>query len=136
MFARLPRKGIDMKHFTLARGSFTRYFFALTLALAVSIVARAQTEEWIHANPSSVVPHQLSAFTCDGVTSVNVRWLFSSSGYRVVQPPTVARVGQTIALDVRAEQYTGGILPAFFTFDKNFELGVLEPGTYTLDVKS
>jgi hypothetical protein len=125
-----------MNHVSLARGSFTRYFFALTLALAVSAVSRAQTEEWIHANPSSVVPHQLSAFTCDGVTSVNVRWLFSSSGYRVAQPPVVSRAGQTITLDVRAEEYTGGILPAFFTFEKNFELGVLEPGTYRLDVDS
>jgi hypothetical protein len=125
-----------MKHFTLARGSFTRYFFALTLALTVSIAARAQTDEWIHATPSSVVPHQLSAFTCDGVTSVNARWLFSSSGYRVAQPPVVSRAGQTITLDVRAEEYTGGILPAFFTFEKNFELGVLEPGTYRLDVDS
>jgi Domain of unknown function (DUF4214) len=120
-----------MRHATLAR-----FVFALTLALSAASAARAQSEEWIHATPTSVVPHQLSVFTCDGVTSVNVRWTFSSSGYRVVQPPVVERAGQSVTLDVRAEEYTGGILPAFFNFDKNFELGVLEPGTYTLDVSS
>jgi hypothetical protein len=125
-----------MKHVTLARSPFTRFIFALTLALIVSAVARAQAGEWIDATPSSVVPHQLSTFTCDGVTSVNVRWTFNNSGYRVVQPPVVARAGQTITLDVRAEESTGGIVPAFSNFDKTFELGVLEPGTYTLVVKS
>jgi hypothetical protein len=125
-----------MKHAALARGRFTRLVFALTLAVAAFVVTRARTDEWIHAMPSSVVPHQLSAFTCDGVTSVNVRWIFYSSGYRVVQPPVVSRAGQTITLDVRAEEFTGGILPALFNFDKNFELGALEPGAYTLDVTS
>jgi hypothetical protein len=125
-----------MKHVTLARSLFTRFIFALTLALTVSAVARAQAGEWVDATPSSVVPHQLSTFTCDGVTSVNVRWTFNNSGYRVVQPPLVARAGQTITLDVRAEESTGGIVPAFSNFDKTFELGVLEPGTYTLVVKS
>ena len=125
-----------MRHATSAHGPFARLVFALALALAASAALRAQTEEWIHATPSAVVPHQLSVFTCDGVTSVNARWLFSSSGYRVAQPSVVSRASQTVTLDVRAEEYTGGILPAFFSFDKNFELGVLEPGTYTLDVDS
>ena len=125
-----------MRHATPARSPLARLVFTLALALAASVVSRAQTEEWVHATPSAVVPHQLSAFTCDGVTSVNARWLFSSSGYRVAQPPVVARAGQTVTLDVRAEEYTGGILPAFFTFEKNFELGALEPGAYTLDVIS
>lgn len=125
-----------MKHFTLARRSFTRYFFALTLALTVSIVARAQTDEWIHATPTRVVPEQLSVFTCDGVTSVNARWIFNDGGYRVAQPPTVSRADRTVTLDVRAEEWTGVRTLSLVPLEKDFELGVLEPGTYTLDVES
>jgi hypothetical protein len=58
------------------------------------------------------------------------------SGYRVVQTPVVSRMGQTVTLDVRAERWTGGVLPALFTLDKNFDIGLLEPGTYTLVFQS
>src|ERR1044071_2911443 len=127
---------MTMRHFTLARRAFGPYLFALLIALTAAASARAQAETWIQATPARVVPAQLSVFTCGGLTNANVRWVFPDGGYRVVQTPTVSRTGQTITLDVRAEEWTGGRTLALVPFDKNFELGSLEPGTYTLDVRS
>ena len=120
-----------------ARRTLTRFVFALTLALsAAAVTTRAQDEEWVHAKPEHVVPEKLSVFTCDGVTSVNARWVFGSGGWRVEQPPVVSRSGQTVTLDVRVEETTGVRTLSPVYFEKNFELGVFEPGTYTLDVQS
>lgn len=125
-----------MKHATLTRRSLTRFVFALTLALSAAAVSRAQSEEWIHARPEWVVPEKVSVFTCDGVTTANARWIFPSGGYRVEQPPAVSRSGQAVTLDVRAEEWTGVRTLSVVSFEKNFELGVFEPGNYTLDVRS
>jgi hypothetical protein len=125
-----------MRHATRTRRPFTRFVFALALALAASAVPRAQTEEWIHARPEWVVPEKLSVLTCDGVTTADAGWVFASGGYRVEQPPVVSRSGQTVTLDVRAEEWTGVRTLSIIPFEKKFELGVLEPGTYTLDVQS
>jgi hypothetical protein len=125
-----------MRHAKLTRRSFARLVFALTLALSAASAARAQTEEWIHARPEWVVPEKLSVFTCDGVTTASAGWIFNSGGYRVEQPPVVSRSGQTVTLDVRAEEWTGVRTLSIIIFEKDFELGVLEPGNYTLDVRS
>lgn len=115
---------------------------ARTLALLASMFsclcysAYAQTDPWIPADPTRVVPRQLSAFSCSGQTTVNSRWVFPDSGYRVFQTPVVSRSGQLISLDVRVEESTGGRLPAVVPFEKNFDIGLLEPGTYSLDFKS
>jgi hypothetical protein len=107
--------------------------FLLSLSfLSVS----AQTDTWIPANPTAVVPNQLSVFSCDGKSSVNARWVFRDGGFRVFQSPLLSRSGQTISLDSRVEEWTGGRTLALVPFDKNFDLGVLEPGAYTLEFKS
>jgi hypothetical protein len=127
---------MDMRHAAPARRPLTRLVFALALSLSAAAVSRAQTEEWIHARPEWVVPEKLSVFTCDGVTTANARWIFGSGGWRVEQPPAVSRSGQTVTLDVRAEEWTGIRTLSTVFFEKNFDLGVLEPGNYTLDVQS
>jgi len=96
----------------------------------------AQTDTWIHAEPTRVVPQQLAVFSCNGQTTVNSRWVFNDGGYRVTQTPVVTRAGNTISLDTRVEEYTGGRTLAIVPFEKNFDIGTLEPGTYTLNVKS
>ena len=96
----------------------------------------AQTDTWIHAEPTRVVPQQLAVFSCNGQTTVNSRWVFSDSGYRVTQAPVVSRSGNTISLDARVEEFTGGRLQVITPFEKNFDIGTLEPGTYTLIFKS
>lgn len=112
---------------------------ARAFALIVSMLSlycvpvQAQTDTWV---PAFVGPHQLSVFSCNGKTGVNARWGFPDGGYRVVQMPLVSRSGQTISLDARVEQWTGVRTLAIVPFEKNFDIGILEPGTYHLDFKS
>jgi len=119
-----------------------RHLLNRTFALPALIVffcglpAYGQTDTWVPAEPTRVVPVQLSVFSCTGQTSVNSRWMFSDSGYRVFQTPIVSRSGQTISLDARVEEWTGVRALAIVPFEKNFDIGLLEPGTYTLNFKS
>ena len=99
-------------------------------------VILAQTDTWIPANPRFVVPIQLAVSNCNGKASVTASWVFPDGGYRVTQTPVVSRVGQTISLDTRVEEWTGGRTLAIVPFQKNFDIGTLEPGIYTLDFKS
>ena len=96
----------------------------------------AQSDPWAHAAPTRVVPQQLAVFSCSGQTTVNSRWIFNDSGYRVTQTPVVTRAGNTISLDARVEEFNGGRAQVIVPFEKNFDIGTLEPGTYTLVFKS
>jgi uncharacterized protein DUF4214 len=96
----------------------------------------AQTNAWVPANPAAVVPNQLSVFSCSDNSGVNARWIFADGGYRVTQAPVVSRSGQTISLDARVEETTGVRTLAIVPFEKNFDIGPLAPGTYTLEFKS
>jgi Domain of unknown function (DUF4214) len=100
------------------------------------VQASAQTETWIPANPTAVVPNQLSIFACPGNSGVNARWAFASGGYRVTQAPLISRNGQTISVDARVEEFTGVRTLAIVPFEKNFDIGPLTPGAYTLEFKS
>src|SRR6185295_10017103 len=73
---------------------------------------------------------------CNGRATVTINWVFNDGGYRVTQPPVVSRGGQTISLDSRVEEWTGGRTLAIVPFQKSFDIGALEPGVYTLDFKS
>jgi hypothetical protein len=111
---------------------------ALSMLLSIVFCAPvfAQSDPWVHANPTRVVPQAVAVFSCNGQTTANVRWIFSDSGYRVIQTPLVIRSGNTISLDARVEEFTGGRLQVITPFEKNFDIGTLEPGTYTLILKS
>jgi hypothetical protein len=114
-----------------------RSFVLLVLFLCLHhATVIAQTDTWVPADPRAVVPKELAVFSCNGKSAVNSRWVFSDGGYRVVQQPVVSRSGQTISLDARVESWTGGRTLAIVPFQKNFDIGTLEPGTYTLDFKS
>jgi Domain of unknown function (DUF4214) len=119
------------------RNLLNRTFALSTLIVFLCCVpAYAQTDVWVSAEPTRVVPTQLSVFSCAGQTTVNARWVFSDSGYRVFQTPIISRSGQTITLDARVEEFTGVRTLALVPFEKNFDIGLLEPGTYTLNFKS
>ena len=117
---------------------FSTYKLGMAILIAMIFCATvfAQSDLWVHANPTRVVPSQLAVFSCSGQTTVNSRWIFSDSGYRVTQTPVVTRSGNTISLDARVEEYTQGRLQVIVPFEKNFDIGTLEPGTYTLIFKS
>src|SRR5690242_20615960 len=96
----------------------------------------AQTDGWIPTDSLAVVPSQLAVFTCKSNSGVNARWIFADGGFRVTQPPVISRNGQTISVDARAEETTGPRTLAVVFVERNFDLGPLTPGTYTLEFKS
>src|SRR5690242_6539852 len=100
------------------------------------VKSTAQTPDWVPANPAAVVPVQLSVFACKDASGVNARWVFADGGYRVTQAPLISRSGQTIFVDARVEETTGVRTLAIVPFEKNFDIGPLTPGTYTLEFRS
>ena len=109
----------------------------LVLLLCLCCVrSSAQTDGFVPADPAVVVPNQLAVFTCNSNSGVNARWVFADGGYRVTQAPVISRNGQTISVDARVEETTGARTLAIVPFEKNFDLGPLAPGTYTLEFKS
>ena len=120
------------------RPTLLTFRFALMFSFfaSFSVSTYSQSDTWVPAEPTRVVPAQLSAFSCSGQTTINARWTFNDSGYRVFQAPIVSRSGQTITLDARVEEWTGIRALALVPFEKNFDVGLLEPGTYRLDFKS
>ena len=109
----------------------------LVLLLSLCCVqSSAQTPDWIPADPPVATPQSLAVFTCNSNSGVNARWTFPSGGFRVTQPPVISRSGQTISVDARVEESTGAHTLAIVFVEKNFDLGPLAPGTYTLEFKS
>ena len=100
------------------------------------LLAPAQTDSWVPADPTRVQPRRVSVFNCRGESGVNARWIFNDAGFRVVQSAVVSRSGQTISLDARVEEFTGARALVLVPFEKNFDIGALDPGTYTLVFKS
>jgi hypothetical protein len=110
---------------------------AVILVLGLCCVpSAAQTVDFVPVSSQVVVPNQLAVFNCSSDSGVNARWVFPSGGYRVTQPPVVSRNGQTISLDARIEETTGVRTLSIVPFEKNFDIGSLAPGTYTLEFKS
>jgi hypothetical protein len=107
----------------------------VTLSLSAGIV-EAQKDTWIPANPMAVVPNQISVSSCNKKATVTVDWMFREGAYRVEQPPVFSRSGQTITLDSRVEETTGVRTLSENFLHKDFDIGTLEPGTYTLVFQS
>lgn len=116
--------------------STPKLLLVISLTVFFNAPVFAQGDSWIPAQPNRVVPTQLAVFSCHGLTTVNARWIFADTGFRVTQTPVVTRSGNTISLDVRVEEFTGVRLQMIVPFDKNFDIGTLEPGNYTLIFKS
>lgn len=113
-----------------------RLFVVLVVGLLPGFEVFAQTNTWVPANPTFIVPTQLSVSSCNGEATVTASFIFPDGGYRVVQQPVISRTGQTISLDSRVEEWTGGRTLAIVPARKNFALGTLGPGTYTLNFLS
>jgi hypothetical protein len=110
---------------------------AVVLLWLCCVRSSAQEEGWGPAPPAGIIPTQLSVFNCKNNSGVNAHWAFAHGGYRVTQPPEISRNGQTISVDARVEVFSGGpVTLAIVLFEKNFDLGPLPPGTYTLEFKS
>ena len=108
--------------------------FTLLLATA-GTDARAQSETW---EPWTLSPWMVAArvWTSGDRTHARVNLTLPSPCHRVVSVGPVTRQGNDVSVDYTTEQYTGGCIQVIVLREDFFDLGALEPGTYTFTVKS
>ncbi|MBV8858201.1 MAG: hypothetical protein JOZ02_14820 [Acidobacteria bacterium] len=107
---------------------------ALLLAAAAPAV-RAQGETWV---PWTLSPQMVAVrvWASGDHTFARVNLTLPSPCYRVAGVGPVTRQGNNVSVDYTTEQYTGGCVQVVVFREDFFDLGALEPGTYTFTVKS
>jgi hypothetical protein len=108
--------------------------FALLLAFAAP-AARAQNETW---EPWTLSPQMVAVrvWSSGDHTFARVNLTLPSPCYRVAGVGPVTRQGNDVSVDYTTEQYTGACVQVIVSREDFFDLGALEPGTYTFTVKS
>jgi hypothetical protein len=105
--------------------------FAL-LFFSAATSARAQED---YQPATSGFDTQLKIWTSGGNTYAKVVLTFPSGGWRV-DWGQVTRVGNNFTADARVERYNGASTQAIVYKENTYNLGALEPGTYTFTFKS
>jgi hypothetical protein len=111
---------------------------ALLAALLVAFAApsaRAQTETFepyiLRAEQTAV-----RVWAAGDGTHARVNLTFNDGGYRVTSVGAVTRQGNDLSVDFVVDRWTGPTTQALVYKEFFFDLGALEPGTYTFNVKS
>ncbi|HEX6186192.1 MAG TPA: hypothetical protein VFZ44_20045 [Pyrinomonadaceae bacterium] len=118
---------------TLARAN--ALFALLLLLLAAAPPASAQTETFEPFTLRADMT-ELRVWTSGERTHARVVITFPTGGYRVNSAGPVTRQGNNISVDYVIDRWTGGTTQALVVREDFFDLGALEPGTYTFTVKS
>ena len=71
----------------------------------------------------------------NGLSMTKVELYFPDTGYRVVDWGQVTRNGNEFSVDVKAERWTGDSQARTTLVDHDYELGALQPGSYSLLIK-
>jgi hypothetical protein len=106
-------------------------FLGFTLLLFST--ARAQQEGYVPA--TNGFDTQIKVWTSGGNTYAKVLLTFPTGGWRV-DWGQVARAGNNFTADARVERYNGMTTQAITYQENTYNLGALEPGTYTFTFKS
>jgi hypothetical protein len=77
----------------------------------------------------------ISIWTTGGNTFTEVELYFPDTGHRVTDWGQVLRAGNELAVDVKAERWTGESEARVTLTEQTYQLGALTPGTYFLIVK-
>jgi hypothetical protein len=96
--------------------------------------ALAQTETFEPA--TSGFQTELKVWTSAGNTYARVRLTFPNGGYRISDWGQVTRSGNQFTADARVERWTGASIQMITVKEHTYNLGALEPGTYTFTFKS
>jgi hypothetical protein len=108
---------------------------ALLLLLVAAPPAAAQTETFepfiLRADMTAV-----RVWTAGDRTHARVNLTFNDGSYRVTSVGAVTRQGPDLSVDFVIDRWTGGSTQALVLKEYFFDLGALEPGTYTFTVKS
>ena len=123
--------------------------FVAACALYASAAGPAAREASAHAaltsaaTPETWEPHvptaeqtALEVLSCGGRTFVKVKFTFNSGGYRVTDWGAPARSGGDLSADVKIERWTGVVTLSITFAEAVYDLGALEPGTYTFTLRS
>jgi TolB protein len=93
------------------------------------------SEVWEPFIPSSNQV-ELDVLTCGGRSFAKVKITFSDGGYRVTDWGQVAKSGNELNADFKAERWTGGSIQVITFAESVYDLGALAPGTYTFTLNS
>ena len=109
--------------------------FAALLLLAAAPAAAAQTETFepyiLRADQTEV-----RVWSSGGGTHARVVLTFPTGGFRITDISPVTRQGNDLSVDFVIDRWTGGVTQSIVVKEYFFDLGALEPGTYTFTVRS
>jgi hypothetical protein len=109
--------------------------FAVLLLVAAAPAARAQTETFepfiLRADQTAV-----RVWSSGGHAFARVNLTFNDGGYRVTSVGDVTRQGNALSVDFVIDRWTGITTQSVVLKEYFIDLGALEPGTYTFNVKS
>jgi hypothetical protein len=109
-------------------------FAALLLVLAAPAAA-AQTETYepyiLRADQTEV-----RIWTAGDGTHARVVLTFPTGGFRITDISPVTRQGNELSVDFVIDRWTGGVTQSIVVREYFFDLGALEPGTFTFTVRS
>jgi hypothetical protein len=107
----------------------------LLLLFAAAPPAPAQTETFepfiLRADMTDV-----RVWTSGDGTHARVVLTFPMGGFRITNISPVTRQGNDVSVDFTIDRFTGPVTQAIVVQEFFFDLGALEPGTYTFTVKS
>lgn len=91
-------------------------------------------ERWEATTPSADNVY-IAIWTWEGITYIRVDFLFPNSGYRVREWGQLTRSGNNFSVDTKVERWTEESPAQTTIIDRNFQLGALTAGDYTITVK-
>src|SRR5215213_4541237 len=117
---------------TLARAHAVSALLLLLLAAATPASAQTETFEPFTLRADMT---DLRVWTSGERTHARVVITFPTGGFRVTSLGPVMRQGNDLSVDYVIDRWTGGVTQALVVREDFFDLGGLEPGTYTFTVK-
>src|SRR5687768_18164789 len=118
---------------TLARANAVCALLLLLAAAAPPASAQTETFEPFALRADMT---DLRVWTSGEKTHARVVITFPTGGYRVNSAGPVTRQGNDVSVDYVIDRWTGGTTQSLVIREDFFDLGALEPGTYTFTVKS
>jgi hypothetical protein len=121
---------------TLAAGTYTFTFKSYGVEIRSQQFEPAlMAEHWEQATLSSSRVGVRIWGLNSGLTMTKIELYFPDTGYRVADWGQVLRNGNEFSVDVKAERWTGDSQARTTLVDHDYELGALQPGSYSLLVK-
>jgi uncharacterized protein (TIGR03437 family) len=133
-------QAITILEHTYALGALAPGAYSFTFK-SIHVVIKSQQfdpstagERWEPVSPTAVTIG-ISIWTTGGISFTKVGLYFPDTGHRVTDWGQVIFAGNELSVDIQAERWTGESEARVTLTEQTYELGVLTPGTYFLNVK-